>query len=109
MEDRAMAWRVTGTREKLYRIRTASDVIRWVDDEIETMSSGWMPLGSESLPDGTLRVLYGRLPDDPEEVGAHRTVPPADRGGPGDRGWVLAIVFALATLLTTFAILAKGP
>ena len=103
-----MPWRVTGTREKLYHVRTPADVPGWVDDEIEAMTNGWVPLSSESRPDGTLRVLYGRLPDELDEVSPEATTRPAALGSPGEVAWGVVIVLALIALLATFAILARA-
>jgi hypothetical protein len=102
-----MTWRVTGTREKLYRVGTSADVLGWVDDEIEAMSSGWIPLSSESRPDGTLRVLYGRLPDEQDTVAPEGIRRPADLGSAGGAGWTAVVLLAVAALLTTFAVFAS--
>lgn len=59
-----MTYLVMGTREKRYRVETRDDLTAWVDDEIDTMADGWLPISSELQPDGSMRVIYGRLPDE---------------------------------------------
>jgi hypothetical protein len=103
-----MAWRVTGTREKVYRVTTSADVLGWVDDEIEAMRSGWIPLSSESRPDGTLRVIYGRLPDETPVAAPPQVAGPAAHGSLGHAGWVMLIALAAAALMTMLATIAGG-
>jgi hypothetical protein len=59
-----MPFLVTGTRERIHPARTSEDAVGEVADEIEPMGPGWVALTSERRPDGSLRVIYGRLPDE---------------------------------------------
>ena len=53
-----MTYLVMGTREKHYRVETRDELTAWVDDEIETMNQGWLPISSE-LEVQVGRTLFG--------------------------------------------------
>jgi hypothetical protein len=94
-----MPYQVTGTRELTYRVGTADEVAGWVADELDTMSQGWVPLTSERCRDGSLRVVYGRLPDEATDL------EPAMRPVPAGRGIRADVVRAFATLVALCTIL----
>jgi hypothetical protein len=108
-------YQVMGTREKRYRVETPGDVMAWVDDEIECITAGWLPLASDLEPDGSMRVLYGQLPSEltgaenagarlaPEDARAPKRVAPT-----GMRvGWGISILLTLGTFLAPLVVLAK--
>jgi hypothetical protein len=103
---------VTGTRERLYRVETASDVSVWVDDEIDAMGQGWMPLASEVSDDGSLRVIYGKLPDELEdEDPSTRTVPAGSEMKAAHARSVMSFAVLCAIALGAVAVLSllAGP
>ncbi len=110
-----MAWQVVGTREKRYQVGTPHEVAAWVADEIDIMGGGWVPLASERERDGSLRVLYGRLPPeltDPRASGASGPGPAKATEGPVlhtpiDAGWGALMVLAFCTFLASLALFAR--
>ena len=107
-----MTYLVMGTREKHYRVETRDDLTAWVDDEIDTMADGWLPISSELQPDGSMRVLFGRLPDElGDDVPDPGTVPAGGGIGAGAGRAVTSIVILamiVVTALATLGLVARG-
>ena len=103
-----MPWRLAGTRERSYRVGTADEMAAWVDDEIDTLTQGWIPLTSERQPDGSLRVLYGRLPADmdvvPKDVGVPTAAPAGYSPATHHRPPVDALLGGVAMLLAVVGV-----
>jgi hypothetical protein len=99
-----MTYRVLGTREKLYRVETRDDLTAWVDDEIGAMAEGWLPITSELAPDGSMRVTYGKLPD--ELIGDDPEVRPVPAGGGIKAGAGRAVTSLLVLCVIVVAALA---
>jgi hypothetical protein len=79
-----------GTRERIYQARTPADVIGGMEDELHTR--GWMPLTRELRADGSLRVIYERLPDEVDGKHADLYAVPAGRDIRADVAVVVAAV-----------------
>ena len=110
-----MTYLVIGTREKHYRVETRADLTAWVDDEIATIDEGWLPISSELEPDGSMRVLYGRLPaelDAPADQDTGIEMVPAGRGIRAEAGRAVPSLVLLAmiavTALATLGMIARG-
>ena len=107
-----MTYLVRGTRAKHYRVETRHDLTAWVDDEIDTMAEGWLPISSELQPDGSMRVLYGKLPDQlGDEVPDSGTVAAGGGISAGvGRAMSSLVVLALivVTALATLGLVARG-
>ena len=105
-----MTYLVMGTREKHYRVKTRHDLTAWVDDEIDTMAEGWLPISSELQPDGMMRVLYGKLPQELDasaerDPGVHAV--PAGGGIRADTGRAVTSL-ALFGMIALAALAALG-
>ena len=61
VRGRAIGYRGIETRVRVYQARASAEAVEDVEDELQTQ--GWMPLTRELRTDGSLRVIYERLPD----------------------------------------------
>jgi hypothetical protein len=109
-----MTWVVIGTRERRYRVETLGEVAAWVDDEVDAMRAGWLPLSSQIEADGGLRVLYGQLPPDahesqdppvPDDVGADSERPILHT--PAGVGWGMGVLLTMAVFMLAIVMLLK--
>jgi hypothetical protein len=62
VRGRAIGYQAIETRVRIYQARVPADIVEGVEDELHTQ--GWMPLTRERRVDGSLRVIYERLPVD---------------------------------------------
>ena len=108
-----MSFLVTGTRERTYPPRTPEHAVGGMDEELEDMGPGWVTLTSERRADGSLRVIYGRLPDETtQEDPATRAVHAGGSMQPHRARSVTAIVVLCAIILlavAAFTLLAGWP
>jgi hypothetical protein len=102
-----MAWLVAGTRDKRYRVDTLDQVTAWVEDEIDTMTQGWIPLTSQREPDGALRVTYGRLPPDRSDAATSLPHVPPPSVAPHEAIWGVGTLIVLVGIAMTFALVAR--
>jgi hypothetical protein len=105
-----MAWQVAGTRDRFYRVDTPDDVTALVTDEIDSITNGWIPLGSAREADGSLRVTYGHVSSAARQWGDAAPGAPvvqAPRYGEDVRvgGWVALL--AVLAIMATFAVMAR--
>jgi hypothetical protein len=110
-----MTYLVMGTREKHYRVETLHDLTAWVDDEIGEIGAGWLPIASETQPDGSMRVVYGRLPQELDALADQdpevHTVPAGGgfRADAGRAATGLALLGMIAVAaLATLSLVARG-
>jgi hypothetical protein len=96
VRGRAIGYQGIETRVRIYQPRVPADVVQDVEDELHTQ--GWMPLTRERRADGSLRVIYERLPAD--AIGEHARVHPS----PGRLPVRTDSVRAIATLVVLGAI-----
>src|SRR5262245_42913700 len=62
LRGRAMGYHGIETQERIYEARTAAEVVGRAEDQLS--DTGWVPLARERRSDGSLRVIYERLPDE---------------------------------------------
>ena len=96
-----MPYLVTGTRERIYPPRPENGAVGAVEDELDAMGPRWIALTSEPLPDGSLRVIYGRLPDEATAEHTGMDPVPAGRGisERATRAAVMAVVLGAIVVL----------
>jgi hypothetical protein len=94
-----MSYFVTGTRERVYPADTSAHAGA-TEQRLGTMGPGWVPLTRERRPDGSLRVVYGRLPDETAEAR-----PLDQRPVPAGRPIGTDIVRSIGTVIVVGAII----
>jgi hypothetical protein len=104
-----MAWEVAGTRAKTYRVDTPDGVRAWVDDEVDLITQGWMPLTSDRQADGSLRVVYGDASPRPSGRSRPLDVPLAADESLGNdvRLGLWTTLLALIGILSVFGVMAR--
>jgi hypothetical protein len=93
----AIGYQGIETRVRIYQPRVPAEVVEGVEDELHTQ--GWMPLTRERRADGSLRVIYERLPADAIAERSPVRAVPLRRIGRTD------VVRAIATLVVLGAII----
>jgi hypothetical protein len=86
-----------GTRERIYQAPTSVEVVGRMEDELH--AQGWLPLTRERRADGSLRVVYERVPDPAEDARPDLRVVP--RRGPmrDDLGLAVAVVVTVCAVI----------
>ena len=108
-----MTWRVIGTRDRRYRVDTPDEIASWVDDELDSIHDGWVPLTSDRAADGSLRVTYGRTSPAEGAPAASLSSPPDVRSertprAPDRVSVLMAVGGLVASATTLMAVLARS-